>query len=591
YSCRTRVYEYGGGSFIVKSGILVFSNDADFRLYKIDLVNAPETIVAITPEEKLFRYANFNIDSQSRFLVCVREEHFEVEEPKDVVNVLVSVSLVEKDIARAVRVIEKGADFYAAPCLSSDDTLMAYISWNHSNMPWDFTFIHCAKVEYNDNHAFIRDSECVAGDIINESIMQPAFGIDNVLYFSSDRSGFWNLYGFYNGETELLLPEPLPQEFTGASSRLNSRSYAPFLSDANKLVCINKKHLAVLDTKAKTLTNLPIPYHLFSQVSTYNDNGKEVVITNAFATNQPNSLISYSVDEQSILRILKTSAALILDPADISVGKEIAFPTNDGNEAYCFFYEPKNKDYISEGKPPLRVMSHGGPTASTNNAYSLNIQYWTTRGFAIADVNYGGSDGYGKEYRNRLKKRWAIVDVDDCCNAALYLAEQGLVDREKLAIEGGSAGGLTTLASLAFRDVFKAGCSRFGISDITLLAKETHKFESKYLDQLIGEYPKDVKIYEERSPLFSAQNIKCPVIIFQGEDDKVVHPSQAEAIVDALKKGGVPVAYVLYKGEGHGFRLAKNIKRTIELEQWFYGQIFGFPVDNVEGIEIYNFHK
>lgn len=327
-------------------------------------------------------------------------------------------------------------------------------------------------------------------------------------------------------------------------------------------------------------------------MDTYVDeNGDDVVISNMASTTEPRELIAYNINKEIIVGVHQKSTAPILKLDYISIGKEIKFPTTNGKTAYCYYYAPKNPEYKGNGLPPLRVLSHGGPTGATDNDYARSIQYWTTRGFAIADVNYGGSTGYGREYRNRLHKNWGIIDVDDCCNAALYLAHQALVDRNKLTIEGGSAGGFTTLASLAFRKVFQAGCCRYGISDITLLAKETHKFESRYPDNLIGEYPKDKAIYKERSPLFSADHIDCPVIFFQGTEDKVVPPSQAEVMVKALKEKGVPVAYVLFEGEGHGFRRAENIKRSMELEQWFYGQIFGFPVEGIEGVEIFNFPK
>lgn len=416
--------------------------------------------------------------------------------------------------------------------------------------------------------------------------------MDGALYFASDRTGFWNLYEYVDGSVQLLLAEPLEQEFVGPAWRFNDSEYVPLKSNPNKLVVINKDSLAILDKQAKTLTNLKCKYDSFSNMRTYfNEEGDEIMVSSMASTTEPTEVISYNIDKQVILHVHQKSTAIRLEPEFITIGKEIVFPTTNGKTAYCYYYAPKNPDYKGDGLPPLRVLSHGGPTGHTSNSYSRGIQYWTTRGFAIADVNYGGSTGYGREYRNRLQKNWGIVDVDDCCNAALYLADQGLVDRSKLTIEGGSAGGFTTLAALAFRKVFKAGCCLYGISDITLLAKETHKFESRYPDNLIGEYPKDKAIYEERSPLFSADNIDCPVIFFQGAEDRVVPASQAEVMVDALKEKGVPVAYVLYEGEAHGFRRAENIKRTMELEQWFYGQIFGFPVEDVEGVEIFNFSK
>jgi dipeptidyl aminopeptidase/acylaminoacyl peptidase len=413
---------------------------------------------------------------------------------------------------------------------------------------------------------------------------------DTTIYFASDRSGFWNLYRFnpQTKETELLFEKPLDEEFAGPAWRFNDSYFVPLKNDTTKLVCAHSTCLSLFDTTTKTFEQLPIDYTHFSQLRAYCDNK---LVVQVCSTTEISRIVTYDVAKKCITQELQVSSTgTPLDPSFISIGQEIEFPTNDDKTAFCYYYAPKNPNFTNaEGLPPLRLLSHGGPTGNTDNAYSRRIQYWTTRGFAVADVNYGGSTGYGREYRNRLQLKWGIVDVDDCCNAALHLVKQGLVDGNKLAIEGGSAGGFTTLASVAFRNVFKAGCCLYGISDITLLAKETHKFESRYLDRLVGEYPKDKAVYEERSPLFSADHIQCPVIFFQGEEDRVVPASQSEIMVETLKEKGIPVAYVLYPGEQHGFRRAENIKRTMELEQWFYGQIFGFPVEGIEGIEIFNF--
>ncbi|CAO3664244.1 unnamed protein product [Rhizopus stolonifer] len=548
YNCRTRVHEYGGGSFTVKNGLLVFSNNQDSRLYTIHLDN-PSDIKPLTQKDTLYRYADICIDKTNSFLVCVREEHFEKEEPKDVINTLVSIDLKTLN----EKVIAEGADFYSSPRLCSESNTLAYIAWNHPNMPWDFTRLYYAKVEFKSEALNVKSIECIAGEAIEESIAQPNFGIDGTLYFVSDRTGFWNLYSYTSAGVDLLFEKPLEQEFDEPAWRFNGSTYAPFKSDPKKLICINKNSLAILDTEQKTLSNLPLEkYQHFSSINTYQEGNKEIIIANMASTIESQQLLAVDVETSKPVSTLKGPVGTPLDPDYISVGREIAFPTTDGKIAYCYFYEPKNPKYKGEGLPPVRVLSHGGPTSEASNKYSRGYQYWTSRGFALADVNYGGSSGYGRQYRNRLQKKWGIVDVDDCCNAALYLADQGLVDREKLAIEGGSAGGFTTLASVAFRDVFKAGCCKYGISDITLLAKETHKFESRYPDRLIGEYPKDKEIYEERSPLFSADKINCPVIFFQGAEDKVVPPSQSEVMVKALKEKGVPVAYVLYEGEAHG---------------------------------------
>ncbi|CEG83092.1 hypothetical protein RMATCC62417_17066 [Rhizopus microsporus] len=547
FNCRTRVHEYGGGSFKVRNGLLIFSNNKDSRLYKIQM-DEPENIQPLTKDNTLYRYADIDIHQSMKFLVCVREEHFEKEEPKDVVNTLVTIDLTTGHET----VLAKGADFYGCPRLHDDS--LAYIAWDHPNMPWDFTRLYFATVEYKNEALDVRSIKCIAGEDINESITELNFGVDGKLYFASDRTGFWNLYSYTTYEPiQLLFKQPLQQEFAGPAWTFNNSSYAPFQTDATRVVCINKDRLAILDIEQKTLNDIPLEnYEHFSQIRTCIHNGKEIVVVNASSPTQPTQLLALDPDTAYVLSTLKGPISEPLDDAYISVGKEIAFPTTDGKTAYAYFYGPKNPKYQGEGLPPLRVVSHGGPTSQTTNAFNRSYQYWTSRGFALVDVNYGGSSGYGREYRNRLQKKWGIVDVDDCCNAALYLADQGLVDRNKLSIVGGSAGGFTTLASLAFRDVFKAGCCKYGISDITLLAKETHKFESRYPDRLIGEYPKDEEIYKERSPLFSADKIDCPVIFFQGSEDKVVPPSQSEIMVKALKEKGLPVAYVLYEGEAHG---------------------------------------
>jgi dipeptidyl aminopeptidase/acylaminoacyl peptidase len=289
--------------------------------------------------------------------------------------------------------------------------------------------------------------------------------------------------------------------------------------------------------------------------------------------------------------VLRQSSELEIDTGYLSTPQAIAFPTENGLTAYAIFYPPQNKDYAAPAgeKPPLVVKSHGGPTASTSSAFNLRIQYWTSRGFAFVDVNYGGSTGYGREYRQRLNDNWGIVDVDDCANVAKYLAEQGLVDRDRLAIAGGSAGGYTTLAALTFRDVFKAGASYYGVSDLEILARDTHKFESRYLDGLIGPYPERKDLYEKRSPIHFTDQLSCPVIFFQGLEDKIVPPNQAEMMVEAIKAKGLPVAYVTYEGEQHGFRRAENIKRTLDGEFYFYSRVFGFePAESIEPVAIAN---
>lgn len=295
--------------------------------------------------------------------------------------------------------------------------------------------------------------------------------------------------------------------------------------------------------------------------------------------------------EQGGSEILRRSTDVAVAPAYLSVPEAIEFPTEGGLTAHAFYYRPQNPDFVApKGElPPLRVVCHGGPVGATTAALNLRIQYWTSRGFAVLDVNYGGSIGYGRSYRRRLRGKWGVVDVDDCVTGVRYLVAKGEVDGNRTMIMGGSAGGYTTLAALAFRNVFRAGASHFGVSDLEVLAKETHKFESRYLDSLIGRYPEDIAIYHERSPLYHADGFSCPVIFFQGLEDKVVPPNQAELMVAKLRAKGIPVAYVPFAGEGHGFRRAENIKRALEAEFYFISRVFGFqPAEDLEPVPIEN---
>jgi len=295
--------------------------------------------------------------------------------------------------------------------------------------------------------------------------------------------------------------------------------------------------------------------------------------------------------ETRTFKVLRRSSTLEIDAAYLSTPRAVEFPTEDGRTAHGFFYPPKNRDYCAPDgeRPPLLVESHGGPTAAAATALSLGIQYWTSRGIAVLDVNYGGSTGFGRAYRERLRDKWGMIDVDDCANGARYLGGQGEVDRDRLMITGGSAGGYTTLCALTFRDTFKAGASHYGVSDAEALAKETHKFESRYLDGLMGPYPEKRDIYVARSPINFTERLSCPVIFFQGLEDKVVPPNQAETMVEALRAKGIPVAYLPFEGEQHGFRQARNIKRALDGELYFYSRVFGFELaEPVEPVQIDN---
>ena len=450
-------------------------------------------------------------------------------------------------------------------------------------MPWDGTQLWVADILADGS---VGEAECIAGGVY-QSICEPNWSPDGKLYFSSDRTGWWNLYRYSKDGTVEPLWE-MEAEFGYPHWVFGVSTYA--FASQSRLICTysqnGRQYLASLDPNAKQLQPIEIPY---TSISSLEVRANQLVLI-AGSPTEPTAVVKLDLDKGETT-ILKRSSDLEIDPGYLSVPEAIAFPTENGLTAYAWFYPPQNKDYTSsEGElPPLLVKSHGGPTAAASATFNLRIQYWTSRGFAFLDVNYGGSTGYGREYRQRLDQKWGIVDVDDCVNGAKYLVRQGKVNGERLAISGGSAGGYTTLAALTFRDTFKAGASYYGVSDLEALATDTHKFESRYLDRLIGAYPEEKAIYEQRSPIHFTERLSCPVIFFQGLEDKVVPPNKAEKMVEALKIKGLPVAYVPFEGEQHGFRRAENIKRALDGEFYFYSRVFGFePADAIEPVKIIN---
>lgn len=573
FNVRTRVHEYGGGTYFVHQGVVYFSNFADQRLYQQQPGQEP---VALTPETQ-WRYADGIFDEHRQRIICVREDHTGTGEP---VNTIVAIAL---DGASEQTVLASGCDFYSSPRLSPDGTQLAWISWNHPEMPWDNTELWVATL---DATGAIAQTQRVAGGT-QESVVQPVWSPDGVLYFVSDRTNWWNLYRWLpTGEIEPLYP--MEAEFGMPHWVFGYINYGFAASD--RLLCTYTQdglsYLASLDTRTKQLTPIPVPYTELGSLHVAADK----VVFNAGSATEPSAIVQLDLATHQCT-VLQRSSTLEIDAGYLSQPQPITFPTTDGAVAYGFFYPPTNQDYVApaDERPPLVVKSHGGPTAATSTAFNLKIQYWTSRGFAVLDVNYRGSTGYGRAYRDALKGRWGIVDVDDCANGAKYLVEAGKVDGDRLVIDGGSAGGYTTLCALTFRDVFKAGASYYGVSDLEVLATDTHKFEARYLDSLIGPYPERKDLYIERSPIHYTDQLNCPVIFFQGDEDKIVPPNQAELMVNALRAKGLPVAYVLYEGEQHGFRKAENIKRTLDGEFYFYAQVFGFPMaEAIEAVEIDN---
>jgi dipeptidyl aminopeptidase/acylaminoacyl peptidase len=579
YNARTRVHEYGGGSFLVVEGRVYFSNFADQRIYCQWLHANPNNEPTALTSAGAFRYADGIFDRIHNRLIYVREEH--QDSNREPINTLVSISALNGE---DVKILATGADFYASPQLSADGTKLAWLSWHHPNMPWDGTELWVADLAGTE----LDNPQLVAGGIA-ESIFQPQWSPDGVLHFVSDRTGWWNLYRWRNGRIEPLCD--LAAEFGMPQWVFGMSTYAFISSD--RLICAYNQNgewqLATLDTSElgrSGLTPIPTPY---TDISSLHANGDRAVFM-AGSPTEPTAIVELDLNSQQI-QVLRSSTELQVDKGYLSIPQTIEFPTENGRTAYAFFYPPTNKDYTapSQEKPPLLVKSHGGPTAATSSSFSLRTQYWTSRGFAILDVNYGGSTGYGRAYRQRLNGNWGIVDVDDCANGAKYLVERGLTDRNRLAISGGSAGGYTTLCALTFKDTFKAGASYYGVSDLEALANDTHKFEARYLDGLIGAYPERKDLYVMRSPIHFTEKLSCPAIFFQGLEDKVVPPNQAEMMVDALRAKGLPVAYVAFEGEQHGFRKAENIKRALDGEFYFYSRIFGFePADVIEPVAIEN---
>jgi dipeptidyl aminopeptidase/acylaminoacyl peptidase len=565
FNARTRVHEYGGGDYTVAAGVVYFSNYADQRLYRQRPGEAPEPL---TPEAAL-RYADLALDPRRGRLLCVREDHREV--GREAVNTLVAVPLAGGEST----VLIEGNDFYSTPRLSPDGRQLAWLTWNHPNMPWNGNELWLADVAGDGS---LTNRRLVAGGP-RESIYQPEWSPAGVLHFISDRTGWWNLYRL--GEAGIEALYPLEAEFGQPQWGLAHSTY-DFISP-DTIICgyIQKGEvtMARLDTPTGRLTPLDLPHALiYASYGFLRADDRQFVYLGGSPTEVPAIVrVDLATGERAVLR---RSTEVKVEAGFLSIPQPVAFPTENGLTAYGYFYPPRNRDFVAPAGelPPLIVTSHGGPTSATNAVLNLGRQYWTSRGFAILDVDYGGSTGYGRDYRERLNGNWGVVDVQDCINGARWLVEQGLVDGERLIIRGGSAGGYTTLCAITFHDVFRAAASHFGVSDAEALAKDTHKFESRYLDKLIGPYPARRDLYVARSPIHAAHNCSAALILFQGLDDEVVPPAQSEAMFLAARARELPVAYVAFEGEGHGFRRSENIRRALEAELYFYSRVFDFDL-------------
>lgn len=575
FNARTRVHEYGGGDYTVNRGRVYFSNFSDQRLYVQEPGQEPK---AITPGVSM-RYADMVMDEARQRLICVREDH--TRSGVEAANALVSLNLDSNEDEGIV--LASGNDFYSSPKISRDGSRLAWLTWNHPNMPWDGCELWTARL---DERGLLSDAKKVAGGA-GESIFQPEWSPDGVLYFVSDRSGWWNLYR-QSSEGDVEWFHEMEAEFGMPQWGFGMSSYS--FESPERVICTYADRgifrLAFIHTRTKDFEPIEAPYTDIRYVRASNG----MAVMRVASPTETAQIVRFDCRTRTF-DVLRRSNNLSIDPGYFSDPRAVEFPTAGGATAHGFFYRPSNRDYHApeDERPPLLIQIHGGPTAAATTALSLAIQYWTSRGIAVLDVNYGGSTGFGREYRQRLQGQWGIVDVDDCVNGARHMVNADEVDGDRLVITGGSAGGYTTLCALTFRDTFRAGASHYGVSDLEALQKDTHKFESRYSDGLIGPYPERKDIYYERSPINFIDQLSCPVIFFQGLEDKVVPPNQAVMMVEALRAKQIPVAYIPFEGEQHGFRQAANIKRALDGELYFYSRVFGFDLaDEIEPVNIEN---
>jgi dipeptidyl aminopeptidase/acylaminoacyl peptidase len=571
---RTMAHEYGGGSYCVHRGVVFFSNFEDQRLYRQDPDRAPVPITREV-EDGGWRFADGRVTADGRWWIGVRERHDLGPRVADVVNELV---VVPTDGSADPRTIAGGRDFYSDPRISPDGARLTYLTWSLPWMPWDGNELHVAALEPEGS---LSDDVHVAGRDGEESIWQPTWAPDGSLVFASDRSGWWNLERWDGSERSPL--HPVEAEFGYPQWVFGERSFG-FLADG-RIVCLydtgGRTHVGLLDAATGELLDLDLPYDALDAIGMSTE-GSVAVFTMGSATASDRVLwLDFSTRGVEELRV---AVDVAVDEAYLSVPRAIEFPTEGGRTAHAFYYPPRNPGFQGPAgeRPPLIVMAHGGPTANTTSLFAPANQYWTSRGFGVVDVNYGGSTGYGRAYRQRLNGNWGVVDLQDCVAAARHLAEQGEVDGAKLLVRGGSAGGYLVMCALTFTDDFAAGASYFGIADLEPFATgDTHKFESTYEHTMVGPWPEAADLYRARSPINSIDLLRTPMLVLQGTEDKVVPPSQAETIVKALDDGGIPHAYVLFEGEGHGFRKAETIVAAREAELSFYAQILGFEPGDV----------
>jgi len=579
YNVRSRVHEYGGGGFAAAAGMAVFANFEDNLLHLVSgrTQNEPRRL---TGDSEL-RYAALRLYPERGLIIAVREDHRDAD--REAINTVIARRIADgPEVADTV--LAAGADFYASPELSADGRL-AWVEWDHPDMPWDSTRLMIAELPDDvTTLAAPLEHRLVAGRE-GESVAVPRWLPDGSLIFVSDRTDWWNLYRYDGGRVSPL--HPMEAEFAPPQWSLGSRPYA--VIDDDHLVCTwnagNREHLGVLTLSSGGLRELAIGATSFGGVAT---DGTRIAVQAGYP-DRPDEMIIIDLDTGDST-VVRRSREQVFAPELISMPLEVSWESDHG-PVHGWYYPPRNGDL--EGQPgelpPMITLTHGGPTSGSTPYYDPMVFFWTSRGIAILDVNYGGSTGYGRRYRERLRGNWGIVDVADSAAGASAMADQGRADPARLAIMGGSAGGYTTLRALTASKVFTAGMSMYGIGDITALATDTHKFESRYLDSIVGPYPEAADVYADRSPINHVDQLTSPILLLQGSEDKVVPPNQAETFAAAARAKGLPVALIMYAGEGHGFRRSENIINSVQLRLAFLGRVFGFtPADALPDLEIEN---
>ncbi len=564
YSHSSRVHEYGGMAYALDDNSLYFVNAADQRIYQLDLQGDGDP-TPITPIS-LQRYADLVVDSINQRLIAVCEDHQGEQEPR---GYLAAISLdPEKP---QVTTLQSGADFYAYPRLSPDQTYLCWIEWQHPNMPWDCTQLWQTRISEDGS---LSEKTLVAGGDNDQALFQPQWSPDNQLYFVSDKNNWWNIYTARHGKIEPVVEKQA--EFATPLWQFGMSTY-DFI-DSKTIGCLWTENgiwqSGFIDIASGQLSVHKMPYSSMHAARCLNGS----VYMVAGSATAPAAIVS--ANSQS-LETIYAPATLDISRENLSQPQSILFPSGDGQQVHAFFYPPANSEYCANKNelPLVIALCHGGPTGATDSGLNLKIQYWTSRGFAVVDINYRGSTGFGRDYRQSLAGAWGIADIEDSQSAINYLADEKMIDPERCIIRGSSAGGYTVLSALTFTDTFKAGASLYGIGDLETLATDTHKFESHYLDSLIGPYPEAKDLYRARSPIHHAEGLNCPVIFLQGLEDKVVPPNQAEMMVNLLQRKGIKVGHITFPDEGHGFRKATNIIRAMESELAFYSDVFNLTDD------------